>query len=44
VLEGSPEAVERVVRFVETGPPRAHVERVEVVEEPPEGLTRFEIR
>ena len=44
VLEGSPEAVERVVRFLETGPPRARVERVEVVDEPPEGLTGFRVR
>jgi acylphosphatase len=44
VLEGSPEAVERVVRFVETGPPRARVDRIELVEERPEGLTGFEIR
>jgi acylphosphatase len=44
VLEGSPEAVDRVVRFCETGPPRARVDDVEVSPEPPEGLTRFEIR
>ncbi len=44
VLEGPPEAVERVIRFLETGPARAQVERVEVSEEPPEGLSGFTIR
>lgn len=44
VLEGPVEAVERVIRFLETGPPRAQVERVDVSEERPEGVTGFEIR
>ncbi len=44
VLEGSGESVDRVVRFAQTGPPRARVEQVEVVDEPPEGLTGFQIR
>jgi acylphosphatase len=44
VLEGSLEAVRRVVRFLETGPPRARVEDVEVSEEPPEGLSGFQVR
>jgi acylphosphatase len=44
VLEGPPAAVERVVRFCETGPPHAQVERVEVHEEEPEGLTEFAVR
>jgi acylphosphatase len=44
VLEGPADAVERLVRFAETGPPQAHVERVEVHEEDPEGLSGFEIR
>ncbi|MFL5824118.1 MAG: acylphosphatase [Solirubrobacteraceae bacterium] len=44
VLEGPREAVDRVLRFLETGPPRAAVERVEVNEEKPEGLSGFEIR
>jgi acylphosphatase len=44
VLEGPPEAVERVVRFFRTGPPRAEVEDVEVVDEAPEGLSGFEVR
>lgn len=44
VLEGRPEAVERVLRFLETGPPRAQVRSVAVSEEAPEGLSGFEIR
>jgi acylphosphatase len=44
VLEGPREAVERVVRFAETGPPRASVTNFEAFEEEPEGLRRFEIR
>jgi acylphosphatase len=44
VLEGDPEAVQRVVRFLRTGPPHADVERVEVNEEEPEGLSGFWIR
>ena len=44
VAEGPSEAVERVLRFLETGPARAHVEDVEVSEEEPEGLTGFEVR
>lgn len=44
VLEGPPQAVERVLRFLRTGPPRASVEDVEVQEEDPDGLTGFEVR
>ena len=44
VLEGSPDAVERVLRFVQTGPPYARVENVEVREERPEGLSGFSVR
>ncbi len=44
VLEGSPEAVQRVLRFMATGPPRAYVEHVEVEDETPEGLTGFKVR
>jgi len=43
VLEGSPEAVQRVIPFCEEGPSRAEVESVDVHEEPPEGLTGFEV-
>jgi len=41
VLEGSPDAVEEVVSFCQTGPPRAEVENLEVGDEEPEGLTGF---
>lgn len=44
VFEGPPEAVARLVAYVGHGPPRAGVERVEVIEEQPEGLRAFEIR
>jgi acylphosphatase len=44
VFEGEPEAVEAMVRFVREGPRGAVVERVEVAEEDPEGLTEFRIR
>ena len=44
VIEGPADAVDRVVRFFETGPPRASVDHVEVAEESPEGLTGFEVR
>jgi len=44
VLEGEPEAVDRVVRFLETGPPQADVERVETADEAPEGLSGFSVR
>jgi len=44
VLEGRPDAVERLVRFFETGPSHASVERLEVEEESPEGLSGFEVR
>jgi len=44
VFEGEPEAVERLVDFCHTGPAQAQVERVEVNEEPPEGLSGFRIR
>ena len=44
VLEGPPDAVDRVTRFLETGPPRAEVQRTEIREEDPEGLEGFEVR
>lgn len=44
VVEGPPDAVESVVRFFRTGPPRARVEDVEVQNEQPEGLAEFEVR
>jgi len=44
VLEGPPEAVDRVLRLLETGPPHATVDRVDVSDEEPEGLTGFSVR
>jgi acylphosphatase len=44
VFEGEAEAVEAMVRFAHEGPRGATVERVEVTEEQPEGLTEFRIR
>jgi acylphosphatase len=44
VFEGEPEAVAEMVRFCEGGPRGADVARVEVTEEPVEGLSGFDIR
>lgn len=44
VLEGPAPAVQEVLRFVREGPPRARVEDVSVEEQPPSGLSGFEIR
>jgi acylphosphatase len=44
VLEGPPGGVQETLQFCGTGPPRAHVTHVDVIEEPPEGLAGFEIR
>jgi acylphosphatase len=44
VLEGEPDAVERLVRFAHDGPRGAAVEHVEVTEEEPEGLRGFNVR
>ena len=44
VFEGDDEAVESMVEFVRRGPGRANVDELEVFEQEPEGLTRFEIR
>jgi acylphosphatase len=43
VFEGSPEAVEAMIELCRTGPRGARVERVEVSEEPPEGLRGFAV-
>ncbi|HJZ60783.1 MAG TPA: acylphosphatase [Miltoncostaeaceae bacterium] len=43
-LEGPPEAVERALAFLRRGPRGSRVDRVEVVEETPEGLGGFAIR
>ena len=42
-LEGEPDAVESVVAFMRAGPRGAEVERVDVAEEEPEGLTGFDV-
>ena len=44
VFEGEEEAVESMLRFVREGPRGAEVERIEVTEEEPEGLSGFAIR
>lgn len=44
VFEGEPEAVDRLVRFVSTGPEDARVDDVEIAEEEPEGLDGFTAR
>lgn len=44
VLEGPADAVQRVVQFLRSGPPRAQVDSVDVSEEAPEGLDRFDVR
>jgi acylphosphatase len=43
VFEGEPEAVESLVRFCREGPRGADVDRVEVFEEEPEDLSRFDL-
>ena len=43
VLEGPPEAVERLVALARVGPPDAEVREVEISDEPPEGLRGFSI-
>jgi acylphosphatase len=42
-FEGECDAVERMLRFAHEGPRGALVERVDVIEEPPEGLSGFRI-
>ena len=44
VFEGEPEDVESMLSFCREGPRGAAVERVEVIEEEPEGLSGFAIR
>ena len=44
VFEGDEGAVERLVDFCRQDPGSSHVEAVEVLEEPAEGLQTFEIR
>jgi acylphosphatase len=44
VLEGSGDAVERLVKLCRSGPGHAEVERLDVADEPPEDLRGFRIR
>ncbi len=44
VFEGDDDAVARMVSFVRRGPGHAEVSDLEVHDEEPEGLTRFEVR
>ena len=44
VFEGDPEEVEAMIAFSRQGPRGSRVERVEVIEEEPEGLVAFEVR
>jgi acylphosphatase len=44
VLEGPPDAVDRMTRFVRQGPGSASVDTIDSHEEEPEGLSGFEIR
>jgi acylphosphatase len=44
VFEGDPDTVERMVSFCKEGPGSADVDRVEVFEEEPEGLSDFAVR
>ena len=44
VFEGAPDAVDAMVRWCRAGPPRARVDRVRVIDEEPEGLTRFTVK
>jgi len=43
VIEGDPHAVQEMLQELRAGPPRARVDRVDVTDEPPEGLTGFAI-
>jgi acylphosphatase len=43
-FEGDAESVARLVQFCRKGPRGARVDRVEIVDEEPEGLRGFEIR
>ncbi|MGI8781395.1 MAG: acylphosphatase [Solirubrobacteraceae bacterium] len=43
VFEGAPEAVERLVELCRSGPGDAAVKRLDVADEPPEGLDGFRV-
>ncbi|HYM58136.1 MAG TPA: acylphosphatase [Solirubrobacteraceae bacterium] len=44
VFEGEPDAVDALVELCRAGPGHASVERLEVVDEEPEGLSGFKVR
>jgi acylphosphatase len=44
IVEGDPDAVDRLLAFARQGPRGAEVDRVEVGEEEPEGLSGFAVR
>jgi acylphosphatase len=44
VLEGPPDAVDRVLSFLHTGPRSASVDHVDVSDEEPEGISGFSVR
>lgn len=44
VFEGDEDVIDRLVRFCHEGPRGAVVERVDVSEEEPEGMTGFSVR
>ncbi len=44
VFEGTEDAVHELLRRCQEGPPLAHVEGVEIMEEPPQGEKTFRIR
>ncbi|GAB3418580.1 acylphosphatase [Flindersiella endophytica] len=44
VFEGSPAAVGKMIDWSRTGPPTASVTTVDVIDEPVEGLSGFQIR
>jgi acylphosphatase len=43
IFEGTPEDVEALVEFCRRGPERAAVERIEALDEEPEGLEGFRV-
>jgi acylphosphatase len=44
VFEGPPDAVELMIEFAREGPTAAEVRSVDVSEQAPEGLSRFDVR
>ena len=42
-FEGEPDAVEGMVRWCERGPRGAEVDEIDVFDEPPQGLRRFDV-